>query len=80
MNKEIKEIKWPGQILDYVDTKEHLAELFNYITNLQEENELLKNRIDKAIEYFVRRDIEWGSYEQKFLLNILRGEENDNNN
>lgn len=38
---EIKEIniKMPGQILDYVDTKEHLLELFNYITNLQEELE-----------------------------------------
>ena len=33
-----------------------------------------QERIDKAIEYFVRRDIEWGSYEQKVLLNILRGE------
>ena len=63
MNKDIKEIKWAGQILDYVDTKEHLVELFNYITNLQEENErltnarysldrvILEDRIDKAIEY-----------------------------
>lgn len=38
--KEIN-IKFPGQILDYVDTKEHLLELFNYITNLQEKNERL---------------------------------------
>lgn len=40
MKDEIKEINitFPGQILDYVDTKEHLLELFNYITNLQEEN------------------------------------------
>ena len=37
--------------------------------------EELQERIDKAIEYFVRRDIEWGSYEQKVLLNILRGED-----
>ena len=38
MKDEIKEIniKIPGQILDYVDTKEHLLELFNHITNLQE--------------------------------------------
>ena len=34
MNKEIN-IKIPGQILDFVDTKEHLLDLFNYITNLQ---------------------------------------------
>ena len=39
----------------------------DYVKELQE-------RIDKAIEYFVRRDIEWGSYEQKVLLDILRGE------
>ena len=55
-------IQRPGQILDYVDTREHLVELFNYITNLQEENErltnarysldrvILEDRIDKAIE------------------------------
>ena len=44
MVKNLKEIniKMPGQILDFVDTKEHLLELFNYITNLQEENRLLK--------------------------------------
>lgn len=44
MKDEIKEIsiKMPGQILDYVDTKEHLLDLFNYITNLQEENKRLK--------------------------------------
>lgn len=35
-NNDIKEIKRPGQILDHVDTKEHLVELFNYITSLQE--------------------------------------------
>lgn len=34
MNDKIN-IKRPGQILDYVDTKEHLVDLFNYITNLQ---------------------------------------------
>lgn len=37
MNDEIK-IKRPGQILDYVDSKEHLLGLYNYITNLQQEN------------------------------------------
>lgn len=48
MNNEIKEIniKIPGQILDYVDTKEHLLKLFNYITNLQQENERLKDNRD----------------------------------
>ena len=49
MNNEIKEIniKIPGQILDYVDTKEHLLDLFNYITNLQKTN---KNHSKKLIE------------------------------
>ena len=44
MKDEIKEIniKIPGQILDYVDTKDHLLDLFNYITNLEQENEELK--------------------------------------
>jgi len=48
MKDEIKEIniKRPGQILDYVDTKEHLLELYKYITNLQEENERLKDYLD----------------------------------
>ncbi len=59
MSKEIN-IKRPGQILDYVDTREHLLDLFNYITNLQmdidqsqeimaeltEENERLKDNRD----------------------------------
>ena len=61
MNDEIKEIniKRPGQILDYVDTKEHLLELYNYITNLQQENEKLlsenitiksvRNMVDETI-------------------------------
>ncbi len=53
MKDEIKEIniKIPGQILDYVDTKEHLLDLFNYITNLQEENERLKTQLN-CKEYF----------------------------
>ena len=41
MNKEIK-LTYPGAILDYVDTKEHLLELFNYITNLQKKSEILE--------------------------------------
>lgn len=52
MNDEIKEIniKIPGQILDYVDTTEHLLELYNYITNLQQENERLKKLEYKFID------------------------------
>ena len=59
MNDEIKEIniKILGQILDYVDTKEHLLDLFNYITNLQqieqdhkETNATLMNELAKLEE------------------------------
>ena len=62
MNKDkIKEIldKTNIYVLDEADIIEYIDEL--------------ENRIDKAIEYFTRRDIEWGSYEQKVLLDILRG-------
>lgn len=45
----IKEIKRPGQILDYVDTKEHLLELFDYISDLQEKIKNLK--IENQEEY-----------------------------
>ncbi len=42
MKDEIKKINisFPGQILDYVDTKEHLLELYDFITNLQEKLEV----------------------------------------
>lgn len=80
MNKEIKEIKWPGQILDYVDTKEHLVELFNYITNLQKQNkQLVKDilnqdkKIDKAIEILKLCNSKCA----KETIDILRGENNE---
>lgn len=62
MKDKIKEINitFPGKILDYVDTKEHLLELFNYITNLQiieqqysailSENAELENKITNLQE------------------------------
>ena len=48
MNDEIN-IKIPAQILDYVDTHEHLLYLFNYITNLQQENKRLKQNQVKVL-------------------------------
>lgn len=91
MNNDIKEIKRPGQILDYVDTKEHLVELFNYITNLQEHNkQLVKDilnqdkKIDKAIEYIednmsyvVKGNKEYIPAGEE-LLDILRGDSDEN--
>lgn len=55
MKDEIN-IAFPGQILDYVDTKEHLLELFNYITKKDLD---YKSRIDKATEYIKNHTIEW---------------------
>ena len=34
-----------------------------------------KKRIDRAIEYIDRRDIEWGSEEHNKLLSTLKGED-----
>ena len=52
MKNEIKEIKIKtiGQLLDYVETEEKAKEFIDYITNLQEENERLKNKIEEAIK------------------------------
>jgi hypothetical protein len=57
LKDEIKEINitFPGQILDYVDTKEHLLELFNYITNLQEEYEIELDENNKLSEWLVQK-------------------------
>ena len=85
MNKEIN-IKIPGQILDYVDTKEHLLDLFNYITNLQQENERLKewkkdllnenieleNIRKEAIEYIENPRHEMSVLTYQNLLKILQ--------
>ena len=77
MKNDIKEINitFPGQILDYVDTKEHLLELFNYITNLQEENKRLKDDKKKVLELIENDYFEFGSFENEYeVLNILKGE------
>lgn len=49
---------------------------------LSDENTLLKNdvkilerRIEDAIEYMDRRDLDWGSDEHQTLMNILKGED-----
>ena len=67
MNDEIKEINitFPGQILDYVDTKEHLLTFFNYITNLQQQ--LHQASLD--IQELTERDIKCPSWCDK-LTNL----------
>ena len=54
MSEKIKILR-PGQILDYVDTKEHLQKLFNYITNLQKENKHLSKSYADAILFNQKR-------------------------
>lgn len=85
MNKEIN-IKIPGQILDYVDTKEHLLDLFNYIIDLKQENQQLKERIDRVLsyldEYWVwdktrTYDLEKTLRDIDYILEILKGDSNE---
>ena len=64
MNDEIN-IKRPGQILDYVDTKEHLLELYNYITNLQQENERLNHQLELQKELTVRNRLRKHCYKSR---------------
>ena len=37
----------------------------------------LTNRINKAIEYIDRRDIDWGSEQHDKLVNILKGSDKE---
>ena len=37
----------------------------------------LEDKIDNAIEYIDRRDIDWGSEEHDKLVNILKGNDED---
>ena len=68
------------------------SDLLDYITKLQEENEMLnkecdtymkistkkQQRIDKAIEYIINcPEYLWSNVNTKVLLNILKGENND---
>ena len=87
LNKIDKEIERLNNIINELSKEnqelKEKTKLFhkNRVFSLEYDKETLRDmvleyqeRIDKAIEYFVRRDIEWGSYEQKVLLDILRGE------
>ena len=51
------------------------AELEDFIVRTMNRNEELQARIEKAIDYVDRRDLDYGSEEHEHLLNILRGED-----
>lgn len=66
-----KDKSYIKQRLEYVSPVDYIIELENKIDNLQQENEILNNRINKAIEEIKTRE----DYEIRFkkLLNILNG-------
>jgi hypothetical protein len=80
MNDKIN-IKRPGQILDYVDTKEHLVDLFNYITNLQSNWNSLREWVQKHYDEY--KDMEQDAmFEFSLMLdkmNELEGVDNESN-
>jgi len=43
------------------------------LEKLKKELKDYKSRIEKVVEYIDRRDIEWGSEQHEYLLNILNG-------
>lgn len=42
--------------------------------SLKTDVKILERRLEDAIEYMDRRDLEWGSDEHETLMNILKGE------
>lgn len=50
-------------------------ELIDHIVSNIRNGETLLSRINKAIEYMDRRDLDWGSDEHQTLMNILKGSE-----
>lgn len=68
------------KLLDYItnlqkENKKLLSEniTIKSVRNVVDET-IYKSRIEKAVEYIDRRDIDWGSEEHDYLLNILNGE------
>lgn len=55
--------------------KEQELKMFQYEMKVQSYEELIKlqERIDKALDYIYRRDIEWASNEHDKLIEILKG-------
>lgn len=75
LEEENKKLKDELELKDFNYTKFRHLEESNDI--LKEELEEEENKIDKAIEYMDRRDLEWGSEEHEKMMKILKGEEND---
>ena len=90
MNKEIEDalhmlLHCSLKDTEYETQREQFEFIYKYIENLEEENQELHNKIDKAIEYIESKEYEYGDEEQdnyiydigfdeiNELLDILRG-------
>ena len=74
---------------DFLMEHSEITYMLDYITNLQQENKKLKERINKSIDYIISNDIEVLKYHDipsettnyeivtVDLLKILKGGEND---
>ena len=60
-------------ILEYIDELEKVKE--DYIKTI-EKLDVIENRNNKAIEY-IEEDVEINKYSKSYLLDILRGEDNE---
>ena len=75
-----EELKMLDEIYNYVNNEENIRITKSFIIRYgiatlykKIKNNELEERINKAIEYFDRRDIDWGSEEHDILLDILKG-------
>ena len=69
MNKEIEDalhmlLHCSLKDTEYETQREQFEFIYKYIENLEEENQELHNKIDKAIEYIESKEYEYGDEEQ----------------
>ena len=55
------------------EQQQEINELNKKYRIMKENAETLAARIDKAVEYMDRRDLEWGSEEHETMMKILKG-------
>lgn len=76
-NKRLNKIEQEHQKLNG-ELREENNRLNANITYLQKQLGIdYQSRIDKAIEYMDRRDLEWGSPEHEEMMRILKGEDKE---
>lgn len=91
----LKDLEYASGVFDYTITPDRCTLLLDYITNLQQDNTMyarlkneyeeeikdLQQRIDKSIEYIEHSNYDIIGRVCSFtkLLNILKGDSNENN-